>query len=133
VALSSFSGDGLNRSDYGHLVAEIKALMRDREFIPRKLSRNQNGVADRLANYSRIECTMAAWMHLGPPCHYRNQVVCRQASTDDKGRNTNGKDFAVSWLTAKPKSTKSTLPSAFHRADDKVFAVSQTHVLPSTD
>ena len=37
VALSSLRGDGLIRSAYGHLVAEIKALMRDREFISQKL------------------------------------------------------------------------------------------------
>ena len=68
VVLSSLTGDGLIRSAYGHLVAEIKALMRDREFIPQKLNRDQNRVADRLANYSRVECTTTVWMHLGPPC-----------------------------------------------------------------
>ena len=58
-ALSSLTGDGLVRSAYGHLVAEIKELMKDREFIPQKLCRDQNRVADRLANYSRLECTTA--------------------------------------------------------------------------
>ncbi|XBI69345.1 hypothetical protein VPH35_048430 [Triticum aestivum] len=67
-ALSSLTGDGLVRSAYGHLVDEIKELMKDREFIPQKLSRDQNKVADRLANYSRLECTTAVWLHLGPPC-----------------------------------------------------------------
>ena len=57
VALSSLTGDGLIRSTYGHLVAEIKALMRYRKFIPEKLNRDQNRVADCLANYSRTECT----------------------------------------------------------------------------
>ena len=32
-ALSSLTGDGLVRSAYGHLVAEIKELMNDQEFI----------------------------------------------------------------------------------------------------
>ncbi|XBI69344.1 hypothetical protein VPH35_048421 [Triticum aestivum] len=67
-ALSSLTRDGLVRSAYGHLVAEIKELMKDQEFIPQKLSRDQNKVADRLANYSRLECTTAVWLHLGPPC-----------------------------------------------------------------
>ncbi|XBH90402.1 hypothetical protein VPH35_082083 [Triticum aestivum] len=67
-ALSSLTGDGLVRSAYGHLVAEIKELMKDREFIPQKLSRDQNRVVGRLANYSRLECTTAVWLHLGPPC-----------------------------------------------------------------
>ena len=54
-ALSYLSVDGLVRSTYGHLVAEIKELMRERVFIPSKLTRDQNRVADDLANYSRIE------------------------------------------------------------------------------
>ena len=33
-ALSYLSGDGLVRSTYGHLVAEIKDLICDMEFIP---------------------------------------------------------------------------------------------------
>lgn len=67
MALSSLTRDGLIRSAYGHLIAEIKALMRDREFILQKLNRDQNRVAGRLANYSRVECIIAVWMHLGPP------------------------------------------------------------------
>ncbi|KAF7010083.1 hypothetical protein CFC21_024549 [Triticum aestivum] len=67
-ALSTLTRDGLVHSAYGHLVAEIKELMKDREFIPRKLSRDQNRVADSLANYSRLECTTAVWLHLGPQC-----------------------------------------------------------------
>ena len=37
-ALSCLSGDGLVRSAYGHLVAEIKELMRERVFISQKLT-----------------------------------------------------------------------------------------------
>lgn len=48
-------------------MTEIKELMKDKEFIPHKLSRNKNRVVDRLANYSRSECT-TVWLHLGPSC-----------------------------------------------------------------
>ena len=68
VALSALSGDSLSRSAYGHLVAEIRFLMVDREFIPSKISRMQNRVADRLALYSRTESTTAVWLDRGPPC-----------------------------------------------------------------
>ena len=68
VAISSMIGEGLSRSAYGHLVNEIKHLMVDREFIPLKIKREQNRVADRLACYSRMECTTAVWLGRGPPC-----------------------------------------------------------------
>ena len=68
VALSALSGDSLSRSAYGHLVAEIRHLMVDRVFIPSKISRVQNRVADHLAMYSRTERTTAVWLGLGPPC-----------------------------------------------------------------
>ena len=68
VAISSMIGEGLSRSAYGHLVNEIKHLMVDREFIPLKNKREQNRVADRLACYSRMECTTAVWLGRGPPC-----------------------------------------------------------------
>ena len=67
-ALSSLTEDGLVRCAYGHLVAEIKELMKDRDFIPPKIYRDQNRVAGHLANYSRLECTTAVWLYLGPPC-----------------------------------------------------------------
>ena len=66
TALASLKGDNLDRSPYGHLVAEIKFLMIDREFIPQKISREQNRVADRLASYSRSICTTTVWLHRGP-------------------------------------------------------------------
>lgn len=47
--LSIFSGDDLARSAYGHLGAEINAFRNDREFIPHKISRYQNTVADLVA------------------------------------------------------------------------------------
>ena len=67
-ALSSLIGDGLVHSAYGHLVAEIKELMKNREFIPQKLSRDQNRVADRLANYSHSERATVVWLRSDPPC-----------------------------------------------------------------
>ena len=67
-ALASLTGDNLSRSAYGHLVAEIKHLMVLREFIPQKIKREQNRVADRLALYSRTESTTAVWLDRGPSC-----------------------------------------------------------------
>uniref|UniRef100_A0A453GQQ3 RNase H type-1 domain-containing protein n=1 Tax=Aegilops tauschii subsp. strangulata TaxID=200361 RepID=A0A453GQQ3_AEGTS len=45
-ALLALKGDNLSRSTYGHLVAEIQFLMGEREFIPSKIKRDQNRVAD---------------------------------------------------------------------------------------
>lgn len=57
-ALSILSNENLSRSAYGHLVAEIKALMEERKFIPQKIYTDQNRVADCLTNYSRTKsCT----------------------------------------------------------------------------
>ena len=42
--------------------------MLDREFIPQKISREQNKVEDRLAGYNRTKCSTAVWLHRGPPC-----------------------------------------------------------------
>ncbi|XBI76580.1 hypothetical protein VPH35_069798 [Triticum aestivum] len=67
-ALSILSSDSLSCSAYGHLVAEIKTLMNEREFVPQKISRAQNRVADCMANYSRIESCTAVWMCRCPPC-----------------------------------------------------------------
>lgn len=67
-ALSILKNDKLLRSTYAHLAAEIKSLLEEREFIPQKLARNQNRVADRLANYSHIESCTSVWLERGPPC-----------------------------------------------------------------
>lgn len=53
-ALSILSGDSLTRSVHGHLAMEIKFLMEGREYIPQKLTRSENRIADCLANYSRV-------------------------------------------------------------------------------
>ncbi|XBH74149.1 hypothetical protein VPH35_101154 [Triticum aestivum] len=68
MAISALSGDSLTRSAYGYIVAEIRHLIVDRGFIPMKISRLQNRVADRLARYSRTESTTAVWLGRGPPC-----------------------------------------------------------------
>ena len=61
-------GESITRSAYGHLVAEIRHHMMEREFIPSKIKRDQNRVAHRLALYSRTESTTAVWLGIGPPC-----------------------------------------------------------------
>ena len=68
TALSYLSSTSLDRSVYGHLVAEIKSLMVGREFISQKLHRTQNRVADCLAGYSRSERATTVWLGSGPPC-----------------------------------------------------------------
>ncbi|XBH85970.1 hypothetical protein VPH35_073750 [Triticum aestivum] len=67
-ALSILSNNGLLKSSYGQLVLEIKELMSNREFLPQKIHRSQNCVADRLATYSRLERTTAVWLQSAPPC-----------------------------------------------------------------
>ncbi|KAI4964695.1 hypothetical protein ZWY2020_059958 [Hordeum vulgare] len=67
-ALSSLTNDALLRSSYGHLVLEVKDLLRDREFLPLKIHRSQNRVANRLAKYSRSERATAVWLGSDPPC-----------------------------------------------------------------
>ena len=66
--LSILSGDSMSRSAYGHLVAEIKFCMDEREFVPQKISRTQNRVANCMANYSHAESCTAVWMSRCPPC-----------------------------------------------------------------
>ncbi|XBH88953.1 hypothetical protein VPH35_080950 [Triticum aestivum] len=67
-ALSSLSNDALVHSAYGQLVLEIKELMSEREFVPQKIRRSQNRVADRLATYSRSERATTVWLGSVPPC-----------------------------------------------------------------
>uniref|UniRef100_A0A453JVB5 RNase H type-1 domain-containing protein n=1 Tax=Aegilops tauschii subsp. strangulata TaxID=200361 RepID=A0A453JVB5_AEGTS len=63
-ALASLSSNASTRSAYGHLVLEIKELMSIREFVPLKICRSQN----RVANYSRSERATAVWLRSVPPC-----------------------------------------------------------------
>ena len=67
-AISCLFSSSLDRSVYGHLVAEIKSLVIYRVFIPQKLHWSQNSVADCLARYSRSERAIAVWLDRGPPC-----------------------------------------------------------------
>mgnify|MGYP005845550411 FL=1 len=67
-ALATLLGDTLSRSVYAHLDAEIKALLVDREFVPVKISRDQNRVAHLLTHYNRTECCTAVWLNSSPPC-----------------------------------------------------------------
>ncbi|KAF7002406.1 hypothetical protein CFC21_017902 [Triticum aestivum] len=67
-ALLALTGESLSRSAYDHLVAEIRHLMGEREFILLKIKREHNRVADRLTMYSRTESTTAVWLGQGPPC-----------------------------------------------------------------
>lgn len=48
----------LDQSAYGQLALEVKALMGEREFIPQKLCREQNRVADCLASYSALNVAL---------------------------------------------------------------------------
>ncbi|XBJ27888.1 hypothetical protein VPH35_005084 [Triticum aestivum] len=67
-ALSILSNENLSWSAYGHLVAKIKVLMEERKFIPQKIYRDQNKVADCLANYSRIESCTVVWLQRDHSC-----------------------------------------------------------------
>ncbi|KAF7103179.1 hypothetical protein CFC21_104199 [Triticum aestivum] len=67
-ALSSLSNTAIVRSAYGQIVLQIKDLLGSREIFPQKISRTQNRVVDRLANYSRSKRATAVWLRSVPPC-----------------------------------------------------------------
>lgn len=64
-ALSALIDSTFSRSAYGHLVDEIKNLVEEREFVPKKYSKSRNRVAHVLANYSRSERNTKCWLHQG--------------------------------------------------------------------
>ena len=64
-ALLSLTGDKLSRSIYGHLIAEIKHLMVEREFFPLEIKGEQKRIANWLAWYSRTENTIVVWLGRG--------------------------------------------------------------------
>ena len=66
AALSALPNDSLDRSAYGHLLAEIKGLLENRVFVRVKVSRDQNKVAHCLANYDRYEDNTACWLNQFP-------------------------------------------------------------------
>ena len=67
-ALAILSGDTLSKSAYGHLDADIKAILVDRIFVSMKISRVQSRVAHLLAHYSRTECCTVVWLNSSPSC-----------------------------------------------------------------
>uniref|UniRef100_A0A8I6WEW6 RNase H type-1 domain-containing protein n=1 Tax=Hordeum vulgare subsp. vulgare TaxID=112509 RepID=A0A8I6WEW6_HORVV len=68
VALKAISDDSLDRSAYGHMIQEIKFLLTDRVFVPVKVSRDQNRVADCLANFGWCEDSTTCCLGQPPPC-----------------------------------------------------------------
>ncbi|KAE8782535.1 autophagy-related protein 7 [Hordeum vulgare] len=62
AAINAIKDTSLNNSAYGHMIQEIKFLLSDRVFIPVKVSRAQNRVADCLANYGRSGDSTACWL-----------------------------------------------------------------------
>ena len=55
-----------DKSIVGHLVMEIKEMMRERELVIRLVGRLQNRTADRLAYMSRVEHITDLWLHVPP-------------------------------------------------------------------
>lgn len=57
----------MNESSLGHVVNEVKELINEeRELVVLKFSRDQNSVADRLANVSRAEHLTNLWLQNAP-------------------------------------------------------------------
>lgn len=56
----------LDHSVYGHLVVKNKSLIVDRVFIPWKLHRSHNSVADCMTRYSRSKRGTTVWLNKGP-------------------------------------------------------------------
>ncbi|KAE8804456.1 autophagy-related protein 7 [Hordeum vulgare] len=68
AAINALSDASLDKSAYGHMVQKIKFLLSDRVFVPVKVSRDQNRVADCLANYGRCGDSTTCWLGHSPPC-----------------------------------------------------------------
>ncbi|KAE8812567.1 autophagy-related protein 7 [Hordeum vulgare] len=67
AAINALTGASLDNSAYGHMIREIKFLLSDRVFIPVKVTREQNRVADCLANYDRCGDSTSRWLGHPPP------------------------------------------------------------------
>ncbi|KAF7110220.1 hypothetical protein CFC21_110359 [Triticum aestivum] len=52
----------------GLQISSFEADLLGREFVPMKISRDQNRVADHLANHDKIDHSTACWLHKGHPC-----------------------------------------------------------------
>ena len=79
AALSSLFNDSLDRSTYGHLLAEIKGLLENRVFVRVKVSRDQNKVAHCLANYGRSGDSTACWLNQSPP--FISELVAKDCNS----------------------------------------------------
>ncbi|KAI4969081.1 hypothetical protein ZWY2020_046411 [Hordeum vulgare] len=66
TAINAITSVSLDFSAYGNMIREIKVLLSDRVFIPVKVSREQNRVADCLANYARCEDSTTCWLGHSP-------------------------------------------------------------------
>ena len=79
AALSALSNDSLDRSAYGHLLAEIKGLLENRVFVRVKVSRDQNKVAHCLANYGRSGDSTVCWLNQSPP--FISELVAKDCNS----------------------------------------------------
>uniref|UniRef100_A0A8I6Y9J3 RNase H type-1 domain-containing protein n=1 Tax=Hordeum vulgare subsp. vulgare TaxID=112509 RepID=A0A8I6Y9J3_HORVV len=68
LALKAISDASLDRSTYDHMIREIKFLLSDRVFVSVQNSRDQNRVADCLANFGRCGDSTSCWLGQAPPC-----------------------------------------------------------------
>ncbi|KAE8769607.1 hypothetical protein D1007_58791 [Hordeum vulgare] len=68
MAINAITGFSLDFSAYGNMIRDIKVLLSDRVFIPVNVSREQNRVADCLANYARCGDSTTCWLGHSPPC-----------------------------------------------------------------
>lgn len=68
VALAALKEPMKNRSQYGHMIDEVKRLMSLRDFSLMKIVREQNRVANCLANKGRSGGSTTCWLHQIPDC-----------------------------------------------------------------
>ncbi|KAE8793280.1 autophagy-related protein 7 [Hordeum vulgare] len=79
AAINALTDVSLDNSAYGHMIREIKLLLSDRVFISVKVSREQNRVADCLANYGRCGDSAACW--LGHPPPFASDLVAKDCNS----------------------------------------------------
>ncbi|KAE8809617.1 retrotransposon unclassified [Hordeum vulgare] len=79
TAINALTDVSLDSSAYGHMIREIKFLLSDRVFVPVKVSREQNRVADCLANYGRCGDSTACW--LGHPPPFASDLVAKDCNS----------------------------------------------------
>ncbi|KAE8786890.1 retrotransposon unclassified [Hordeum vulgare] len=79
AAINALADVSLDNSVYDHMIREIKLLLSDRVFIPVKVSREQNRVADCLTNYGRCGDSTACW--LGHPPPFASDLVAKDCNS----------------------------------------------------